>query len=613
MVFLGVESRIAAVHRAVQEMSPLSASEISARMGELRQELQTTADPSLLEPQILAFAFHSVRHVLGKDLYDVQIQAALAMIDGCIAEMAAGEGKTLAAVPAAAYHALAGQGVHVATANPYLAERDFNLLKPVYALLGLTTGITVPGDSNSQKKQAYNADITYGVGYEFGFDYLRDQLAMKARQRLNLGEQFRRTLRGIQNPVVETVQRGHHFAIVDEADSVLIDEARTPLIISGASSGDEAENATVYRQAHEVAQALAPEKDFIVDDAAGRIELTEEGQQRIYAQEIPKGVERPWRSYVLQALRAQIFQIRDVNYIVTDEDKVCIVDAYTGRRYEERSWQDGLHQAVQAKEGVKITAETKSSARITRQRYFGLYTILSGMTGTARESDRELREIYDLSVRVIPPRRENKREILPTAWHPDSSARWAAIAHEAKDVHLTTGRPVLIGTRTVHDSESVAEHLRRQGIYFRLLNARQDRYEAEIIARAGERKTVTIATNMAGRGADIPLGEGVEGLGGLYVIAAEHFESGRIDRQLAGRAARQGQPGTCRFHTVAEDTLWQRAGTSRIRHGKFSNSKMRRHIARAQLKCEQNDATTRVRMMAHDTYMDELLERMTGN
>jgi preprotein translocase subunit SecA len=502
-----------------------------------------------------ALVLEAARRSLGIDYYDVQILAGLALARGGIAEMATGEGKTFVAAFPAFIHALAGRGVHVMTVNSYLAERDAVLMSPLFQRLGLTLGLLRSSAEPDEKRSAYQCDITYGPGYEFGFDYLRDQLALIQGAKRRLGESFRELIGKRQMGAHESVQRDRAFAIVDEADSVMIDEATTPLVLSGSDAAP-ANSPHVYLAARRSAASLIVERDYVVDASLKAVRLTDTGAQHALAHADPvamRSLDRPWPCYVEQALFATILLERDVDYVVSD-GKVVLVDEFTGRIFADRTLREGLHQAVEAKEGLAITAETQPLARISRQRFFRLYSGLCGMTGTATGSEAELREAYGLSVTRIPTRLPCRRLVLPTRYFSSATAKWSAVVDEVERMHHTR-RPVLVGTRTIEASELVSRHLQVRALPVQLLNGRQDEEEARIVARAGQAGSITIATNMAGRGTDIKLGPGIAELGGLHVIATELHEARRIDRQLFGRGGRQGDPGTLEAMISLEDEL----------------------------------------------------------
>jgi len=514
---------------------------------------QSATSPDLLVPAF-ALVNEALRRTLGICYYDVQLLGGLTLARGSVAEMQTGEGKTYVAVLPAFVHALGGSGVHVVTSNDYLADRDFHLLRPAYELLGMSVGLLPPNGALPEKRSAYRCDVTYGPGYEFGFDYLRDQVALRQDEEARLGENLLGRLRkgaGATQPI----QRGLACAIVDEVDHVLIDDANSPLIIS-ESTAAAAEDAEAHRVARSLISRLRRDQDYQIDASSGLVQLTDQGSQTVHedGNQIPwKVLLRPWSEYVTQALRVELQFRRDVQYVVQD-GQVRVVDESTGRVFSERSWRDGLHQAIEAREGLEVTAEKRPIARITRQRFYRLYKRLCGMTGTAVESEDEFREFYGVDVVPIPLWKPSQRTLVPSRTFADADAKWAAVVEAVGQIH-TTGRPVLVGTRTIAASEVLAERLRDCGVPHQLLNGKQDADEAMVIAGAGQPGAVTIATNMAGRGTDIKLAPGVAERGGLHVISTERHASGRIDRQLVGRCARQGDPGTAQFFVSADDEL----------------------------------------------------------
>ena len=502
--------------------------------------------------EVFALVYEATRRKLQMCFYDVQLLAGIVLATGAIAEMKTGEGKTLVTAFPAALGALTPAGVHVATVNSYLAARDYATLLPVYTTLGLTAGLLRDNDTPIQKKAAYEADITYGTGYEFGFDYLRDQLALQSDLKLPLGQRFRQQLLGIPLRSTQTVQSDLNFAIIDEVDSVLIDEANTPLVISGPNK-TQLSDSTVFLAAKELAASLQVDIDFEWDTRSKKIELTDAGVDKIFKC-LPPKLSRPWAVYVEQALRAQHLMRRDIDYVVVD-DKIKIVDQYTGRIFEERTWRDGLHQAVEAKEGATITDENRSLARISRQRFYQNYQSLCGMTGTALGHETEFQQFYGLSVVDVPLRKPCLRTQGKPRFFANSAAKLDAVARRIAELHADRS-PVLVGTRTIEASHSLSRRLRAMNIAHQVLNGVQDEDEANIVAQAGIAGTVTIATNMAGRGTDIKIDQASLERGGLHVISLEFHDSLRIDRQLEGRAARQGDPGHSEFFAAADDELF---------------------------------------------------------
>jgi preprotein translocase subunit SecA len=520
----------------VAELEPsfkaLSDEQLKSKTVEFRQRL---AQGQTLD-SLIAEAFAAVREAGLRTMkmrhYDVQLIGGATLHRGRIAEMKTGEGKTLMATLSLYLNALEGKGCHLITVNDYLAQRDANWMRPLFESLGMTVGIIVHGLSDAQRREAYAADITYGTNNEFGFDYLRDN--MKVTQD-------------------SLVQRELHYAIIDEVDSILIDEARTPLIISGPTN----ETTDKYKMINGIIPFLKRDVHFSVDEKARRVMLTDEGveevQKRLRIDNLydPRMIELV--HHVDQALRAHVLFKRDVDYVVRDGE-VLIVDEFTGRLMPGRRYSDGLHQALEAKEGVAIANENQTLATITFQNYFRLYKKISGMTGTADTEAEEFASIYKLEVTVIPTNKPMVRDDQADIVYKSERAKFKAITADIRECHKV-GQPVLVGTVSIEKSERLSELLRREGIPHVVLNAKHHEKEAHIVANAGQRGAVTIATNMAGRGTDIVLGEGVRDLGGLYILGTERHESRRIDNQLRGRAGRQGDPGKSKFYLSLEDDL----------------------------------------------------------
>lgn len=515
--------------------SSMTDDELKNMTNEFKERIANGEELSNIIPDAFAVVREASKRVLNMRHFDVQIIGGLVLTEGNISEMPTGEGKTLVASLPSYVRALEGKGVHVITVNDYLARRDFELIGQIHRFLGLTVGLNVPMMDQGQKKQAYNADITYGVGTEFGFDYLRDNMV--------------RTFE-------EKVQRPYHYAIIDEVDSVLIDEAKTPLIIAGKMGAND----ELHRIASILAKRFKKEEDYDFDDETKATSLTEQGIEKV---EAAFGVDNLYDlehqtlyHYVIQAVRAHVMFQRDVDYIVKD-DKIELVDMFTGRILEGRTLSDGLHQAIEAKEGVTITEENKAQAQITIQNYFRMYPILSGMTGTAKTQEKEFNEVYGMRVIQIPTNRPRQRVDQPDIVFNTVEAKYEYVAQEAVERHKK-GQPVLIGTTSILQSEKVAQSLDEHGLSYQLLNAKTVEQEVELISQAGQKGRITVATNMAGRGTDIVLGEGVAELGGLYVIGTEKHESRRVDNQLRGRSGRQGDPGESRFILSIEDDMFRR-------------------------------------------------------
>ena len=523
------------------EMQKLSDEELRAKTAEFKKLL---AEGKTLD-DILPAAFAAVREAsvrtTGLRHFDVQLIGGIVLHQGKIAEMRTGEGKTLVATLPVYLNALTGKGVHVVTVNDYLAKRDSEWMGPIYRELGLTVGVIQHWMEPPERKVAYAADITYGTNNEFGFDYLRDNMAIT---------------------LDDCVQRDLHFAIVDEVDSILIDEARTPLIISGMVEGA----ATNYQKANDIAKRLTKGGDFTVDEKTRNAVLTEHGIKKV---EKTLGVEYLYdvvnidiAHQITQALVAWNIFEKDVDYVVK-EGEVIIVDEFTGRLMQGRRYSEGLHQAIEAKEGVEVQNESQTLATITFQNYFRLFSKIAGMTGTAKTEEGEFWKIYKMEVLLIPTHRDMVRTDYTDQIYKNKRAKFRAVVNEIIEWNKK-GRPVLVGTISIENSELVSEMLRRRGVPHHVLNAKQHDREAEIIAKAGQHGMVTISTNMAGRGTDIVLGDGVAALGGLHVIGTERHESRRIDNQLRGRAGRQGDKGSTRFYVSLEDDLMRLFGSQRI-------------------------------------------------
>jgi preprotein translocase subunit SecA len=585
--------------------------ESDARLRERAEVLRERAS----DADAIALIAEAVRRAHGLTPYDVQLSAGLTLAQGRLAEMATGEGKTLVALLPAFCFALHGHGAHVATVNPYLAARDCEFARPAFARLGLAVGLLAERAGRAEKREAYRCDVTYGVGTEFGFDYLRDQVLIRAAHASQPALHFHDVLLGRSAVQPDVVQRGHAFAVIDEADSVLIDEASSPLVIALGAKQPSA-TPEIYRLADRIASALRSGADFAFDPRSHRLALTPTGERRaldgLTDEALPQ-LRRVWSAYLESALRARHQLRRDVHYVLRD-GAVVIVDEFTGRPCPDRSWRDGLHQAVEAAAGATITEENASEATITRPAYFRLYRTVCGMSGTAREVASELRQSYGLRTDIVPLHRPSRLEILPDRVFRTRAAKLAAVTAEVARCRAKS-QPVLIGTRTIENSEALAAQLAAHGIPFRLLNAKQDAGEAAIIEQAGEPGTVTIATNMAGRGAHIPVPEESQRASGLHVIGLERHESARIDRQLIGRAARQSQPGSARFFLSLEDDLLLRHAPALA--ARFARSpadelpaRTASHFLRAQRRVEAADREQRRQLARYDQWLDELKEAL---
>ena len=570
-----------------EEMSKLSDKKLKAKTEEFKERLKNGETLEDIKVEAFAVAREAAYRVIGEKPYFVQILGGLAIHYGNIAEMKTGEGKTLTSVMPAYLNALTGEGVHIITVNEYLAGRDANWMGKIYEFLGLTVGINYREYNQEQKREAYNCDIMYSTNNEIGFDYLRDNMVVRAEDR---------------------VQRPLNFVIIDEVDSVLIDEARTPLIISGG----QMQSANLYMQADKFTKTLKENDGYIYDPKTKATSLDAEGIKRaekffnvknLYDIEHATLVH-----FINQALHANFSMKKDFDYVVQD-GKIVIVDQFTGRLMPGRSFSEGLHQAIEAKEGVKINEETKTLATITFQNLFRMYKKLAGMTGTAKTEEEEFRDIYNMYVIQIPTNKPVIREDYSDLIFATEEGKYKAIVKEIKERHAK-GQPVLVGTVAVENSERLSKMLKKEGIPHEVLNAKNNAREAEIIAKAGEKGAVTIATNMAGRGTDIKLGKGVKELGGLCVLGSERHESRRIDNQLRGRAGRQGDPGMTQFCVSFEDDLMVRFGTDRTKallqkvgfDGELSirSKALSKSIESAQKRVEGNNFDTRKHLLEYD-------------
>ncbi|MDE1890399.1 MAG: preprotein translocase subunit SecA [Planctomycetota bacterium] len=586
------------------KMMSLTDAEIRQKTDEFKERLASGETMDDLLPEAFATVREASRRVLiapnpdspNRTMrhFDVQLIGGIVLYQGKIAEMATGEGKTLVATLPAYLNALSGKGVHIVTVNDYLAKRDRDWMSPLYEFLGLKTGAIQSNQEYEEKKAAYLCDITYGTNNEFGFDYLRDNMRIRTEEQVQ-------------------ISRGLNYAIVDEVDSILIDEARTPLIISGPAE----ESTEKYYIADRVARRLKVGMHFEIKEKERMAHLTDEGTEQVEKllniDSLYTDKNMEWPHYIEQALRAHHLFKNDRDYIVKGGE-VVIVDEFTGRLMDGRVWSDGLHQAVQAKEHQRIKEETQTLATITLQNFFRLYKKLAGMTGTAMTEAAEFDKIYKLDVVVIPTNKPLHRTNFPDRVYRTEKEKFDAVVKEIVEVH-NTGRPALVGTVSIEKSELLSEKLRREGVEHEVLNAKQHEREAHIVAKAGQRGNVTIATNMAGRGTDIVLGEGVAALGGLHIIGTERHEARRIDNQLRGRAGRQGDPGSSRFYASLQDDLMRIFASDRvssllktlgmeegmaIEHSMVSNA-----IERAQKKVEEHNFEIRKHLLEYDEVMDQ--------
>lgn len=614
-----IEGIVTEAKQLAKSLEDSSLAELHEHSGRLRKFVTTEKDEDDRKILVLAAAAvtEAIRRTLSLRLFDQQLHAGVIVSSGAVAEMQTGEGKTLAVALPAYVRSLAGRGVHVATPNTYLATRDHDLLKPVYSMLGMSTGLLRTEASAEETRAAYRADITYGPGHAFGFDYLRDQLTLERFDSTKPGERIYARLCG-QNADRKLLQRGLHASIVDEIDHVLIDDAISPLLLSGADQG-ESPDAEIHRVAKQVAGQLELHRDFLVSDR-NQARLTNDGFERVYETDemvLHPQLARPWHEYVILALRAAHCYQREVHYVTTD-DQVQIVDTSTGRIYKDRSWSDGLQQAIEAKEELEISCETKPLARITRQRFYRYYQFLGGMTGTATGCQREFATVYGLPVSVVPLRIPSKRQMLPHHISRTKSEKLAAIARETEQV-IERGRAVLIGTINIAESIEVANELTWLGLKFEMLNGVQNADEAAVVARAGQPRVVTVATNLAGRGTDIELDPTVAQRGGLHVIVTQKHALERVDRQLIGRCARCGDPGTARIYTSAEDELpmkhapWIGRAIQRWdERGRSEDLSLSREFERIQSGQQRQATANRWRLLQSERDDEKLLAKTTA-
>ncbi|OTP09946.1 protein translocase subunit SecA [Enterococcus sp. 10A9_DIV0425] len=591
-----LESIVKIIESHADEMAALTDEQLQAKTNEFKERYKKGETLDQLLPEAFAVVREGAKRVLGLYPYPVQLMGGIVLHDGNIPEMRTGEGKTLTATMPVYLNALTGEGVHVVTVNEYLSTRDSSEMGELYNFLGLTVGLNLNSKSSDEKREAYNCDITYSTNNELGFDYLRDNMVVYRHQ---------------------MVQRPLNYAIVDEVDSILIDEARTPLIISG-----QAEKSTaLYTRADNFVKRLKEEEDYKIDVQSKTISLTEAGIEKAeetFGLDNLYDIENSALTHHLdQALRANYIMILDIDYVV-QEGKVLIVDQFTGRIMDGRRYSDGLHQAIEAKEGVEIEDETKTMASITFQNYFRMYKKLSGMTGTAKTEEEEFREIYNIQVIQIPTNRPIIRDDRPDLLYPTLTSKFNAVVQDIKD-RYRKGQPVLVGTVAVETSELLSDLLNRERIPHEVLNAKNHFKEAEIIMNAGQKGAVTIATNMAGRGTDIKLGLGVRELGGLAVIGTERHESRRIDNQLRGRSGRQGDPGMSQFYLSLEDDLMKRFGSERIKaflermkigeeDAVIQSKMLTKQVESAQKRVEGNNYDTRKNVLQYDDVMREQRE-----
>lgn len=580
------------INKMEPDFEKLTDEQLKNKTVEFRERLAKGESIDSLLPEAFATTREASKRTLGKRHYDVQLVGGIALHNGRIAEMKTGEGKTLVGTLPVYLNALAGQGVHVVTVNDYLAQRDSEEMAQVYNFLGMTVGLNLSGMEHAQKQEAYGCDITYGTNNEYGFDYLRDNMVLYKEQ---------------------MVQRPLYFCIIDEVDSILVDEARTPLIISGQAQ----KSTELYFLADRFVKRLQAEEDYTVDIKVKSVSLSDKGAAKA---ERDFGIDNLYdqkhvmlNHHIVQALKANVIMRRDVDYVVV-EDEVVIVDEFTGRLMAGRRYSDGLHQAIEAKEGITVQNESMTLATITFQNYFRMYRKLAGMTGTAKTEEEEFKKIYGLEVLQVPTNRPNQRIDAPDVVYKSVASKFRAVVAEIEERHAKN-QPILVGTVSIENSELLSEMLKKKGIRHQVLNAKYHAEEAEIISSAGQAGSVTIATNMAGRGTDIVLGEGVHDVGGLHIIGTERHESRRIDNQLRGRAGRQGDPGSTQFYLSLGDELMKRFGADNVlnmmeRLGfeedqPIESRMITRAVESAQKRVEGNNFDTRKVVLQYDDVMNQ--------
>ncbi|PIC56168.1 preprotein translocase subunit SecA [Sporosarcina sp. P12(2017)] len=583
------------VELLADDMEKLSDEQLTAKTDEFKERYQQGETIDDLQPEAFAVVREASRRVLGLYPFRVQIMGAAALNEGNIAEMKTGEGKTLTSTLAVYLNALTSKGVHVVTVNEYLASRDAEEMGQLYSFLGLNVGLNLNSLSKEEKREAYEADVTYSTNNELGFDYLRDNMVLYNEHK---------------------VQRPLHFAVIDEVDSILVDEARTPLIISGQAAKAQ----ELYRLANRFVITLKKEEDYSFDESTKGVVLTEQGieaAEKAFSIDNLFDLQHVTLNHAInQSLKAHVSMHNDVDYVV-EEGEVVIVDSFTGRLMKGRRYSDGLHQAIEAKEGLEVQNESMTLATITFQNYFRMYEKLSGMTGTAKTEEEEFRNIYNMNVIAIPTNRPIARDDRPDLIFASMDGKYKAVAEDIRDRHKK-GQPVLVGTVAIETSEIISAFLKKYGIPHNVLNAKNHEREAEIIQDAGKKGAVTIATNMAGRGTDIKLGEEVQDVGGLAVIGTERHESRRIDNQLRGRSGRQGDPGVTQFYLSLEDELMRRFGSEQMKsmmtklgmddETPIQSKMVSRSVESAQKRVEGNNFDSRKRLLQYDDVLRQQRE-----
>ena len=600
------------IRRAEQAAGALSDQKLAKRSSELQEQAADKIDDAVIN-EFGGLIAESIFRSVGFRLYDVQVGAMIAGAQGAIVEMHTGEGKTVVTGAIAALKSLGCPSIHVGTTNTYLAARDLESVAPAFDMLGISHGLLPEESDETASRKAYRKQVVYGPGYQYGFDYLRDQMFLRDNRQSELGISTVNQIRG-NDPFNNLIQPSkHHVALIDEADSVMIDEAMTPLIISLPAKSHE--DPTPYLLAKKITSEFAINEHYHIELPSKKIEVTDAANV-IAHDAIAKikglSLARPWRMYIVNAIRAQEVYERDIDYVVRD-DSVQIVDQNTGRIFSDRTWQSGLHQAVEAKENVPIQPGRESTTQITRQRYLQMYSSLAGLTGTGASVAEEFKSVYGCRVIPVPTNKPNARKILKTRFFSSLQAKLDAIAVEVAQRHKTR-QPILIGTRTIRESLDVRDVLLARGISPLILNGIQDGEEAEIVSQAGIAGAITIATNMAGRGTDIKPDKEALAVGGLHVIGVSPNDSKRIDRQLVGRAARQGQPGSAQFFAAATDLIFVQNNSSMPKHIKRRAKRsgeapdFSRELANLQKAIEARNHKLRNDMILRDRWMDSVRE-----
>ena len=618
-----LDLRVKKVRQLEAALTGLSDQGLCERFEELRLascDIDCSETSESIIDQAAAIGTEATARIMGFRLHDVQVKGALATAAGNIIQMNTGEGKTMVCGLSALLRSVFDKSVHVATTNAYLAERDHQSVQPIFQLLGTTSAFIGPDSQPADIKKAYRCNITYAPGYMFGFDYLRDQLLIRDYEAVTLGRDVLSRINGV-NFYDKLAQTARNSIIVDEADSVLIDESTTPLLLSGPGITTSDAALGAYLKAKDVSLRLEIETDYTVDETDRQIELTDQGIDTIHEALDEYGrleLCQPWSKYITNALYADRFLICDEDYVV-DDDQIKLVDQNTGRIFDDRSLRTGLHQALEAKENLPINPPNSTKARVTRQRFFQLYDMVCGMTGTAVGSEAELKHFYEVDVVPLPPNKTCKRIALPDQFFTDWDSKLAAIVQDILQ-RPQPRQPILIGTRTIKESLLIQQALAESGIDCKVLNGMQDDSEAELVRGAGQIGEVMIATNMAGRGTDIKLSDEARTVGGLHVIGSQRFESRRVDLQLAGRAARQGDPGSCQFFIAADDQLIKDHSPSLARKMVASSTTdgqcsrdFSNDVKALQNHIEFTGFQRRIKLVQQEGWLDNVRETMVGN